>query len=104
LFANYGRGAGRVSYRGALASLWNAISYRAPSVNLFLGTFDDRNTDAYHWAYETYSGRGLSLFQSSLTHNIADGHLGLTGSYGRGNDEDTGVLSNIYKISLTGKL
>jgi hypothetical protein len=60
---------------------------------------------SYHWAYETYSGRGLSLFQSSLTYNFdKDGYIGLTGSYGRGNDEDTGALSNIYKISLTGKI
>jgi hypothetical protein len=60
---------------------------------------------SYHWAYETYSGRGLSLFQSSLTYNLdKDGYIGLTGSYGRGHDEDTGVFSNIYKISLTGKI
>ncbi len=60
---------------------------------------------SYHWAYEAYSGRGLSLFQSSLTYNLdKDGYIGLTGSYGRGHDEDTGARSDIYKISLTGKI
>ena len=59
----------------------------------------------YHDAYETYSGRELSWFQTSLTYNLDKaGHLGLTGSYQRGPDEDTGVFSKLYKISLTGKI
>jgi hypothetical protein len=59
----------------------------------------------YHWAYETYSGRRLSWFDTSLTYNIdSDGYFGLTGTYQRGNDENTGVFANIYKISLTGKI
>jgi hypothetical protein len=59
----------------------------------------------YHWAYETYSGRGLSWFDASLTYNIdKDGHFGITGSYQKGNDENTGRLTDIYKISLTGKI
>jgi hypothetical protein len=59
----------------------------------------------YHEAYETYSGRELSWLQTSLTYNLDKaGHLGLTGSYQRGPDEDTGVFSKIYKLSLTAKI
>lgn len=59
----------------------------------------------YHWAYEAYSGRKLSWFDASLTYNIdPDGYFGLTGTYQRGNDENTGVFANVYKLSLTGKI
>jgi hypothetical protein len=59
----------------------------------------------YHWAYETYSSRGISWFQSSVTYNIDDaGQFGITGSYRKGRDEDTGTLTDIYKIALTGKI
>lgn len=79
------------------------------TMNLYPGTSEFFShfvgSVSYHWAYETVSGRGLSLFQSSLTYNLdKEGYIGLTGSYGRGHDEDTGVFSNIYKISLTGKI
>ena len=59
----------------------------------------------YHWAYETYSRRGISWFQTSVTYNIDDaGQLGITGSYKKGSDEDTGTRTDIYKIALTGKI
>jgi hypothetical protein len=62
-------------------------------------------TVSCHWAYETYSGRGLGLFQANLTYNIDDdGYFGLTSSYQRGRDEDTGVQTNLYKVALTGKI
>jgi hypothetical protein len=59
----------------------------------------------YHWAYETNSGRELSWFDASLTYNIDKaGNFGITGSYQKGNDENTGKWTDIYKISLTGKI
>jgi hypothetical protein len=60
---------------------------------------------SYHWAYETYSGRGLNLYQTSVTYNIGDsGNVGLTASYQRGHDEDIGTWVSLYKIGLTGKI
>jgi hypothetical protein len=74
-----------------------------PGTSEFLSHFV--GSVSYHWAYETYSSRSVSLFQSTLTYNIDKaGYIGLTGSYQRGNDEDTGVKSDLYKISLTGKI
>jgi hypothetical protein len=59
----------------------------------------------YHWAYETYSQRGISWFQSSLTYNVDEaGQIGITASYKKGRDEDTGTRTDIYKIGLTGKI
>jgi hypothetical protein len=59
----------------------------------------------YHWAYETYSQRGISWFQTSITYNIDDaGQFGITGSYKKGRDEDTGTQTDIYKVALTGKI
>jgi hypothetical protein len=59
----------------------------------------------YHWAYETYSGKPISWFQTSVTYNIDDaGQFGITGSYRKGRDEDTGTQTDIYKIALTGKI
>jgi hypothetical protein len=58
----------------------------------------------YHWAEETYSRRSLSWFQSALTYNIdPNGYVGLTGSYKRGSDENTGKWTDIYLVSLSGK-
>jgi hypothetical protein len=60
---------------------------------------------SYHWAYETNSGRGLNLYQTSVTYNIGDsGNIGLTASYQRGHDEDIGTWLSLYKIGLTGKI
>jgi hypothetical protein len=59
----------------------------------------------YHPWIEVYSDTRQSWLDASLTYDIDHaGHLGLTGSYTRGSTEQTGVLTNIYKIALTGKL
>jgi hypothetical protein len=59
----------------------------------------------YHWAYETYSGKGISWFDTAIVYNIDDdGHFALKASYKKGRDEDTGTLTDIYKIALTGKI
>jgi hypothetical protein len=59
----------------------------------------------YRWANETYSGSNLSWFQSEITYNLDDaGHFALGFSYKRGNDEDTGAFTNVYKLGLTGKI
>lgn len=59
----------------------------------------------YRWAEEIYTGRKLSWFQTEITYNIdPTGHLAVGFSYKRGNDEDTGVFANIYRLGLTGKI
>lgn len=60
----------------------------------------------YWEAYEPYSARLVSWFDASLTYNLDKaGHLGLTLSYQKGNNVETaGTLTNIYTISLTGKI
>jgi hypothetical protein len=59
----------------------------------------------YHWSYETYSGKPIDWLQTALTYNIDDaGHLALSLTYKRGRDEDTGALTDIYRIGLTGKI
>lgn len=59
----------------------------------------------YHPAYETYSGHFLDWLQSSLTYNLDnDGYFALTGSYNHGHDENTGALTNIYMLALSGKI
>jgi hypothetical protein len=59
----------------------------------------------YHWGYEVYSQRPITNLQANITYNLdTDGHLGLSLNYQRGQDEDTGVFSNVYLVSLTGKL
>jgi hypothetical protein len=59
----------------------------------------------YHPWIEIYSNTRQSWLDASLTYNIDPaGHLGITGSYRRGYTETTGVLTDLYKISLTGKL
>jgi hypothetical protein len=64
-----------------------------------------RATLTYAWATETYSGRSLTWFQSDLTYNLDPaGHIALGFTYKHGNDEDTGVFANSYRIGLTGKI
>jgi hypothetical protein len=59
----------------------------------------------YHPWIEAYSNTRQSWLAASLTYNIdPKGHLGITGSYTRGYTETTGVLTDLYKIALTGKL
>jgi hypothetical protein len=74
-----------------------------PGAPDFISHFTSSTT--YHWAYESYSGSSFSWFQTALTYNIDKaGHLGWTGSYQRGQNENTGAFTNIYKIALTGKI
>jgi hypothetical protein len=74
-----------------------------PGAPDFISHFTSSTT--YHWAYESYSASNFSWFQTALTYNIDKaGHLGWTGSYQRGQNENTGVFTNIYKIALTGKI
>jgi hypothetical protein len=59
----------------------------------------------YHWAYETYTRGHFNWFQSSLTYNLDQaGNFGLTGGYSRGQDEDTGAATNLFKLALSGKI
>ena len=74
-----------------------------PGAPDFVSRFNGSIT--YHWAYETYSKTNLSWFQTALTYNLDQtGYIGLTASYQRGRDEDTGANTNVYKVSLTGKI
>jgi hypothetical protein len=57
----------------------------------------------YYWSIEANSGRDFSWFDSSLTYNLGDGHLGLTLSYQNGYVEETGQETELTKLSLTGK-
>jgi hypothetical protein len=59
----------------------------------------------YRWTHEIYSNRALSWLNTGLTYNLdPNGYFALGFSYQRGADTDTGTFTNIYKISLTGKL
>lgn len=74
-----------------------------PGASDFLARFN--GNVSYHWMYETYSGKKLNWFDSSLTYNLDQaGNFGLTGSYSRGQDENTGADTNLYKLSLSGKI
>jgi hypothetical protein len=45
------------------------------------------------------------MVQSAITYDLDDaGQFGITASYKKGRDEDTGTLTDIYKIALTGEL
>jgi hypothetical protein len=58
----------------------------------------------YHWAYETYSKQDLSWFQVAATYNLdPNGMLGLTASYQKGSDENTGKQTDVVKLTLTSK-
>ncbi len=63
-------------------------------------------TMTYWLAYEPYSGRGISWWDSSLAYNLdQEGHLALSFSYQRGNNVDTaGTFTKMYLVSLTGKI
>lgn len=59
----------------------------------------------YHSWIETYSGRSGSWLDTSLVHNLdPDGLVALTLSYRRGQNEDTGVRTDLYKVALSAKL
>jgi hypothetical protein len=59
----------------------------------------------YNIWYETYSGKRLSWFTSSVNYNLDEaGNFGIKGSYNSGQDELTGKTTNIYTIGLSGKI
>jgi hypothetical protein len=77
--------------------------YPGPNSFEFLSRFS--GSVNYHWAYEAFSRRGIAWFDTAITYNIdAEGQVGITGSYKKGRDEDTGTATDIYKIALTGKI
>jgi hypothetical protein len=58
----------------------------------------------YHPYYEAVSRHTNAWLKTSITYNLTDdGNVGLTASYKRGPEEDTGTRDNLYKVSLTGK-
>jgi hypothetical protein len=60
---------------------------------------------SYGWWHDTISGREYDLFQTSYTYNLdKSGLVGLTFSYELGNQEETGVYQNLFKIALGIKL
>jgi hypothetical protein len=74
-----------------------------PGATDFLSRF--HGLIVYDWNYETHSRKELNWFSGSLTFNIDQaGHFGITGSYKRGRDEDTGASTNLYLLSLSGKI
>lgn len=55
--------------------------------------------------YETYTGRRLDWFTSSVNYNIDEaGNFGIKGTYNKGQDELTGKTTSIYTIGLSGKI
>ncbi len=63
-------------------------------------------TFTYWWAYEPYSRQSISWLDASLAYNLdQDGHLAISISYEKGNNVDTaGTFTNMYLLSLTGKI
>jgi hypothetical protein len=63
-------------------------------------------TFGYDWFYETYTRKELDWFTSSVTYNLdAAEHVGITVGYQRGREPlTTGASTNIYTVSLSGKL
>ena len=58
----------------------------------------------YHWWTEAYSGRQSSWLETSIFHNLdPEGNFSISASYKLGRSEETGVNTNIFKISLTAK-
>jgi hypothetical protein len=59
----------------------------------------------YHPYYDVYSGRPEHWFQGNVTYNLdQSGMLGITFAYQRGADENTGKQTDLYKVTLSGKL
>jgi hypothetical protein len=88
---------------GPEAVLWLKLE---PPVNFLQDFF--RATSArlvYHSWVEVYSNRSGSWLDTSLVHNLdPDGFVALTLSYRRGQNEDTGARTDLYKASLSAKL
>ena len=61
-------------------------------------------TVTFHIDDDIYSGRGYSWAIATLTHNIdPEGNYAVSASYGYGNSETTGNLSEQIKLSFSGK-
>jgi hypothetical protein len=77
------------------------------TVPVSLRTFADQSTVSitYHAAVDAYSGRDYSWVQAVFTYNLnQDGNVALSASYGYGNSEMTGNITNQIKLGLAGKL
>lgn len=62
------------------------------------------NTTFHPW-YEAYSGRGSYWWTSAVNYRLDDqGYFGVKFSYSRGLDENSGVMTNQYLASLSGKI
>jgi hypothetical protein len=95
---------GREALRvGPEAVLWVHLEPPAgPLKNVINSTFFRL---VYHWWEETYSRRTGSWLDASIVHNLdTDGNVALTFGYKRGRNEDTGVLTDLFKASLSAKL
>jgi hypothetical protein len=60
---------------------------------------------SYHVAWDAYTGTNYYYAAASLTYTFDafGGHLGISASYGYGNSETTGNLTNQVKLGLSGK-
>jgi hypothetical protein len=62
------------------------------------------NTTFHPW-YETYTGRGSYWWTTALNYRLDDqGNFGLKFSYNRGLDENSGMMTDQYLASLSGKI
>jgi len=62
------------------------------------------NETFYPW-YEAYTRRGSYWWANSIFYNFnKDGTVALALSYNRGQDENSGTMTNQYIVSLTGKI
>lgn len=75
----------------------------AGGTNDFLGRIGVNTT--FHPWYEAYTGRGSYWWTTALNYRLDDhGNFGLKFSYNRGLDENSGMMTNQYLASLSGKL
>ena len=61
-------------------------------------------TETFHPWYEAYSGKSSYWWSNAITYNLTDGGAFALGfSYNKGLDENSGVLTNQYIVSLSAK-
>ncbi len=61
--------------------------------------------ELFHPWYETYSNRGSYWWTNTIKYNLDQkGNFALAFSYNRGLDENSGVMTNQYVLSLNGKI
>jgi hypothetical protein len=61
--------------------------------------------ELFHPWYETYSERGSYWWTNTIKYNLdQSGNFALALSYNRGKDENSGVMTNQYVLSLNGKI